>query len=382
MIFITVPNIDDPMFLRRYIIWYFWKKQQDMSTMKAARWYAEKDIRVEQTEIPQTGKNQVKIAVQYAGICGSDLHEYVHGPQLIPVDQPYPLNGHQGVTTLGHEFSGIVEEVGAGVTNVNKGDRVVVEPIFRNPESPFIVRGEYNLAEPLGFVGLSSNGGFAPYVVVEDYMVHKIPDSMSYEQGAMVEPAAVAVYAVLQSGLQVGQTVLVSGAGPIGLLCVQAALAAGASQVFVTDISEARLQKAKEIGATHTIHAKAPDIPQQIRKYTSVGVDIYLDAAGVQASFDTGIDSLRNGGTAVLVALFAHDVTHRATTQVTREITIKGIIAYRNIFPQVIALIDSGKMPVEKLITNKIALDEIVDKGFEALVSNPSEVKILIDINR
>lgn len=353
-----------------------------MRTMKAARWHAAKDIRVEEIDIPTTGAHQVKIAVQYAGICGSDLHEYVHGPQLIPSTEPYPLNGHLGVTTLGHEFAGIVEEVGSKVTHVKKGDRVVVEPIFKNFDSPFIASGEYNLSEPLGFVGLTSNGGFANYTVVEDYMVHHIPDTMSYEQGALVEPAAVAVYAVLQSGLRMGQSVLVSGAGPIGLLCVQAAIAAGAAQVIVTDISEKRLQKALEIGATMIIDASEKDIPAQVRARTGLGVDIFLDAAGVQASFTNGITCLRNGGTAVLVALFGKPVEHNAYDQVVREITVKGIIAYRNIFPQVIALIDSGRMPVEKLITSKITLDEIVSKGFEALVSNPSEVKILIDINR
>ena len=351
-----------------------------MSSMKAARWHAAKDIRVEETQIPVTGKQQVKIAVQYAGICGSDLHEYVHGPQLIPSEKPYPLNGHIGVTTLGHEFSGIVEEVGEGVNRVRKGDRVVVEPIFKNFDSPFIANGEYNLSEPLGFVGLTSNGGFAKYTVVEDYMVHKIPDSMSFEQGALVEPAAVAVYAVLQSGLRMGQTVLVSGAGPIGLLCVQAAIAAGAATVIVTDISEKRLEKAKYIGATTIINAADKDIPAQVRMITGIGVDVFLDAAGVQASFSSGIASLRNGGTAVLVALFGKPVEYSAYDQVVREITIKGIIAYRNIFPQVIAMIDSGRMPVEKLVTSKIGLDEIVPKGFEALVSNPSEVKILVEI--
>lgn len=350
------------------------------NTMKAARWYAAKDIRVETTDIPSTKVGQVKIAVQFAGICGSDLHEYVHGPQLIPVDKLYPLNGHQGVTTLGHEFSGIIEEVGEGVVNLKVGDRVVVEPIFKNFESPFIINGKYNLSEPLGFVGLSGNGGFAPYVVVEDYMVHKIPDTMSFEKGALVEPAAVAVYAVLQSGLQIGQTVLVSGAGPIGLLCVQAALAAGATTVIVTDIAEKRLEKAISIGATHVINAKEEGIPQKIKAITGLGVDVFLDCAGVQASYSTGIESLKNGGTAVLVALFGKPVSTNALDQVLREITVKGIIAYRNIFPQVIALIDSGRMPVEKLVTRKIVLDDIVPQGFEALVNDPTEVKILIDI--
>ena len=349
--------------------------------MKAARWHAAKDIRVEQTEIPVAGKKQVKIEVQFTGICGSDLHEYTHGPMLIPFDKPYPLNGHQGVTTLGHEFSGIVSEVGEGVANVKPGDRVVVEPLFKNPESPFIANGEYNLSEPLGFVGLTSNGGFAKYTVVEDYMVHKIPDTMSFEQGALVEPAAVAVYAVLQSGLKLGDSCVIFGAGPIGLLCVQAAIAAGSPNVIVVDVADKRLEKAKEVGATHIINGKSEDIPAQIKKLTNGGADVFLDAAGVQATFDNGIKSLRNGGTAVLVALFGKPVTHDAFDQVVREITVKGIIAYRNIFPQVIQLIDSGRMPVEKLVTQKIKLDNIVADGFEALASNPSQVKILVDIN-
>jgi (R,R)-butanediol dehydrogenase/meso-butanediol dehydrogenase/diacetyl reductase len=359
----------------------FHYKLSDMDKMKAARWHAVKDIRVEETEIPTTGKSQVKIDVQFAGICGSDLHEYTHGPMLIPFEKPYPLNGHQGVTTLGHEFAGIISEVGEKVHHLKIGDRVVVEPLFRNPDSPFISNGNYNLSEPLGFVGLTSNGGFAKHTVVEDYMVHKIPDSMSFEQGALVEPAAVAVYAVLQSGLKMGQTCLIYGAGPIGLLCVQAAIAAGASEVIVVDIAEKRLEKAKEIGATTIIDGKSADIPKQIKELTNGGVAVFLDAAGVQASFDGGIASLQNGGTAVLVALFGKPVTHDAFDQVVREITIKGTIAYRNIFPQVIDLINLGRMDVEKLITKRITLDEIVTKGFEVLVSNPSQVKILIDIN-
>jgi len=351
------------------------------NTMKAARWHAAKDIRVEQAEIPAAGKKQVKIEVQFTGICGSDLHEYTHGPMLIPVDKPYPLNGHQGVTTLGHEFSGIVSEIGEGVTNVKPGDRVVVEPLFKNPDSPFIANGEYNLSEPLGFVGLTSNGGFAKYTVVEDYMVHKIPDTMSFEQGALVEPAAVAVYAVLQSGLRLGDSCVIFGAGPIGLLCVQAAIAAGSPNVIVVDVADKRLEKATEVGATHVINGKSEDIPAQVKKLTNGGADVFLDAAGVQATYDNGLKSLRNGGTAVLVALFGKPVTHDAFDQVVREITVKGIIAYRNIFPQVINLIDSGRMPVEKLVTQKIKLDNIVADGFEALVSNPSQVKILVDIN-
>lgn len=350
--------------------------------MKAARWHPAKDLRVEETDIPSPKESQVKIAVKFTGICGSDLHEYTAGPQLIPVDEPYLLNGHQGTTTLGHEFSGVVEEVGENVKNIKKGDRVPVEPIFRNPASPFIVTGEYNLAEPLGFVGLTSNGGFAKYAIVEDYMVHQIPDEMTFQQGAIVEPAAVAAYAIQRSGMKLGDSVFIIGAGPIGLLTVQVAVASGASHIFVSDLSAARLEKAKEVGATHTFNAKEDGVADQIRKMTEKGVDVFIDAAGVQASFDTGMQSLRNGGTAVLVALFGKPVQHDAFDQTMRELTIIGTAAYRNIFPEVIALISSGRLPVEKLVTSVIKLDDIVEKGFETLVNNPSEVKILVDLEK
>ena len=350
--------------------------------MKAARWYAAKDVRVEETEIPVTGPKQIKIEVKFAGICGSDLHEYVHGPNLIPKDEPYLLTGHLGVTTLGHEFSGVIAEIGSEAhTHLKVGDRVVVEPIYKNPESPFITNGNYNLSSPLGFVGLSSNGGFAPYVVVEDYMVHKIPDTMSFEQGALVEPAAVAVHAVKSSGLEMGENVAIFGAGPIGLLCLQAAKAAGATTTFVIDVSETRLEKAKEVGADYVINGMDADIPEQIKKIVGeVGIDRVIDAAGVQATFENGLKSLKNGGTSLLVALFGKPVTLDAFDQVCREVTIKGVIAYRNVFPQVIELINSKQMDVEKLITSKIQLDQIVEEGFEKLIKDPSEVKILIDI--
>lgn len=349
--------------------------------MKAARWYGAKDIRVEAADKPFTGENQVKIDVKFAGICGSDLHEYAHGPLSIPVDKPYPLSGHQGVTTLGHEFSGIVSEIGSNVKNVLVGDRVTIEPIYKYREQALADKDGDNRAVELGFVGLTSNGGFADQVVVEDYMVHKIPDTLSFEKAALVEPTAVAVQAVLKSGLQIGQTVFISGAGPIGLLCCLAAIAAGASTVIISDISEQRLAKAKEIGADHVINASDKNITEKVKNITSGGADVFIDAAGVQASFSTGMASLKIRGTAVMVAVFKDTVVHDVTDQVLREIKIVGTTAYRNIYPQVIALIESGKIPSEKLVTSTIAIDDIVSNGFDVLISNPNEVKILIDLS-
>ncbi len=178
-----------------------------------------------------------------------------------------------------------------------------------------------------------------------------------------------------------GETCVIFGAGPIGLLCLQAAITAGAARTIVVDIAEKRLEKARELGATLIINGKEENISQQIKIYTGgLGADVYLDAAGVQSAFTAGIASLRNGGRAILVAIFGKPVTLDAMDLVMREITIKGIVCYRHIFPEVIKLIDSKQMDVERLITRKIKLDDIVKDGFEALVSDPSEIKILIDI--
>lgn len=351
--------------------------------MKAARYYAAKDIRVEETPIPLVNKNQVKIEVKYVGICGSDLHEYNYGPIMIRMKDPHPFTGHCGVITMGHEFSGVIVEVGDNVHHdvAKPGDRVVVEPLFINPESFYTKTGEYNLSEPSAGIGFSRDGGFAKYVVVEDYMVHKIPESLTFDQGALVEPTAVAVYGVKSSGLQLGESCVIFGAGPVGLLCLQAAIAAGAARIIVVEVAEKRLEKARELGATLVLNGKEENIVQQIKNYTDgLGAHVYFDAAGVQSTFTAGIASLRKGGRAILLALFGKPLTLNAIDLVLREITIKGIAGYRHIFPEVIQLINSRKIDVERIITKTIKLDDIVKDGFEALSNDPSEIKILVNI--
>ena len=179
-----------------------------------------------------------------------------------------------------------------------------------------------------------------------------------------------------------GETCVIFGAGPIGLLCLQAAMGAGATRTVVIDIAEKRLEKARELGATIIINSKEENIVQKIKTYTDgLDADVYLDAADVQSTFTTSIASLRKGDRAVLLAIFEKPVTLDATDIVMREIIIKGIVCYRHIFPEVIKLIVSKQMDVEWLITRKIKLDDIVKDGFEALVSDPLEIKISIDVD-
>ncbi len=169
--------------------------------MKAARWHNQKDIRIENIDEPKAEPGKVKIKVKWCGICGSDLHEYLGGPIFIPVGEPHPLTNEMAPVTMGHEFSGEVVEVGEGVKNYSVGDRVVVEPIFATHGH----QGAYNLDEQMGFLGLAGGGGgFSEYVSVDEELLFKLPEELSYEQGALVEPSAVALYAVRQSKLKAG----------------------------------------------------------------------------------------------------------------------------------------------------------------------------------
>ena len=188
-----------------------------MATMKAARWHAAKDVRIEEVEVPEVQPHQVKVAVKFTGICGTDLHEYLDGPIFIPTEE-HVYSGQKAPVTLGHEFAGEIVEVGSDVTRVKVGDRVTIEPILAKHN----LIGDYNLDPNLNFVGLAAYGGFAKYCVLDGDLVHVIPDSLSYEQAALTEPAAVAVYAVRQSALKTGDTAVIFGLGPIGLLIVEA----------------------------------------------------------------------------------------------------------------------------------------------------------------
>ena len=201
-----------------------------MATMKAARWHAAKDVRIQEVEVPEVLPHQVKVAVKFTGICGTDLHEFLDGPIFIPTEE-HVYSGQKAPVTLGHEFSGEIVEVGSDVTRVKVGDRVAVEPILAKNN----LVGNYNLDPNLNFVGLAADGGFAKYCVLDGDLVHVIPDSLSYEQAALTEPAAVAVYAVRQSALKAGDTAAVFGLGPIGLLIVEALRAAGASKIYAVE---------------------------------------------------------------------------------------------------------------------------------------------------
>ncbi|GLI10498.1 (R,R)-butanediol dehydrogenase [Paenibacillus tyrfis] len=346
--------------------------------MKALRWHGVKDLRLETITEPQAPQGKVKIRVEWCGICGSDLHEYVAGPIFIPESTAHPLTKEKAPIVMGHEFSGQVVEIGEGVASVKVGDRVVVEPVFACGTCPSCKQSKYNLCEKMGFLGLAGGGGgFSEYVAVDEHMVHKIPDSVSYEQGALVEPSAVALYAVRSSQLKVGDKAVVFGTGPIGLLVIEALKASGASEIYAVELSPERKRKAEELGAI-VIDPKEYDVVQEIHKRTGGGADIAFEVTGVPPVLTQAIESTKVAGQIMIVSIFEREAPIRPNHLVMKERSMTGIIGYRNVFPAVIRLMEQGFFPAEKLVTKRIKLDEAVEHGFEALLKEKNQVKILV----
>ena len=334
-----------------------------MATMKAARWHAAKDVRIEEVEVPEVQPHQVKVAVKFTGICGTDLHEYLDGPIFIPTEE-HVYSGQKAPVTLGHEFSGEIVEVGSDVTRVKVGDRVTIEPILAEHN----LIGDYNLDPNLNFVGLAADGGFAKYCVLDGDLVHVIPDSLSYEQAALTEPAAVAVYAVRQSALKAGDTAVIFGLGPIGLLIVEALRAAGASKIYAVELSPERQAKAEELGA----------IVEAIHRLTGGGADVSYEVTGVPVVLGQALAAVHKAGECMVVSIWEREASINPNEFAIQEKSLKGIIAYRHIFPKVLELMEQGYFSAEKLVTKKIKLENIVEEGFVELTQDKSQIKILV----
>lgn len=350
-----------------------------MKTMKAARWWGVRDIRIENIDEPSLVRGKVKIKVEWTGICGSDLHEYLAGPIFIPTKTPHPLSKEIAPLVMGHEFSGTVVDVGDDVTSVKAGDRVVVEPILACGVCIACISGKYNLCDKLGFHGLSGGGGgFSEYTTVYERMVHKIPDELSFEQGALVEPAAVSLHAVRNSKFKLGDKVAVFGAGTIGLLVIESLKAAGASEIYVVEISQTRAKKALELGATMVIDPTKDNPVSVIGELTNGGVDVSFEVTGVDAVLSQAILSTKCDGECIIVSIWEKEAKIHPNNIVLKERNVKGTIAYRDVFPAVINFMKNGIYSAERLVTKRISLDDLVTQGFEELVKEKSHIKILV----
>lgn len=353
--------------------------------MRALRYYGKEQVRIDEIDEPAAGAGQVKIRPAYTGICGSDLHLYLDGP--VPpappsADQPHPLSGEGLPVVFGHEFSGIVEEVGDGVEGLAVGDSVCVEPYLVDGTCDYCRAGRYNLCRQMGFIGISGGGGgLSEHFVVDSRWVHKVGD-IPLDQAALLEPLAVAVHGVRRSGAQAGDTVLVGGAGPIGLLTAAVVRAIGATAI-ITEISQARKEVARQTGvADHILDPNEGNVAREARRLTDGrGVDVGIECAGSSVVLDTLLSALKPGGVAQIVALYSGKADVDMGKIVLKELDVRGAIGYAGDHAEAISLVQQGKIDLAPFITDVISVDDYVAKGIDRLhFHNETAVKLLVQM--
>ena len=354
--------------------------------MQAATYHGRKDIRVEEVAEGTVGAEEVRINIDSCGICGSDLHEYTAGPIFVPEGEPHPVSEEQAPIRMGHEYSGVIAEVGDDVTGLAVGDAVAVNPILYCGECRQCHEGNYHICDSIGFIGLSGGSGeFAESAVV--HAEHAVPlgDDVPVEHGALVEPLSVALHAVRRSGLQAGDAVAVFGSGPIGLAVIQCARVAGAGTIFVSEPRAARRERAADCGAAELIDPMSTDPVEYIHDHTNGGADVTFEVAGVEPSFNAAVESTAPGGRTTIVSIWEEEVSTHLNNLVLGERTVTGTLAYlggprsTEEYGMVIEMLADGRLDPDPFITGRIGLDEIVDGGFDRLIDPDSDhIKILV----
>jgi (R,R)-butanediol dehydrogenase / meso-butanediol dehydrogenase / diacetyl reductase len=343
--------------------------------MKALRWYARQDLRYEDVPEPSTGSAQVKVKIVLAGICGADLREYIDGPHVISPDRVPVIEGH--------EFVGKVVELGEGVTEFKVGDRVTGLSCWYCGECFFCRQGFYNLCEQKKLLGASVDGCMAEFMVAPAKIYYKLPDTISDEIGALVEPLSVGLHAIHRGNVRPGTIVVVVGDGTIGLCALIAARAAGASAVYVVSKHANRGKIASNMGASQVIDIRNGDPAERIKAQTrGLGAAIAFDCVGNNASLKLCINLIRRGGTAVLIGASDQPNTLNFMDVLANEKNIIGSLMYIREATEAIALLSDGRVHPESLISAQIPLKDAVEKGFKRLLNNKEDnLKILLRIS-
>jgi 2-desacetyl-2-hydroxyethyl bacteriochlorophyllide A dehydrogenase len=321
--------------------------------------------------LPDLGAKEVLIQIKAAAICGSDLHIFkgLHPSAALPV-------------SVGHEASGQVIACGEEVQKHKIGDRVTIEPVIACGKCDFCVRGQYHLCVSVSFQYRKGQGAFAPYFIASEERIFKLPDHLSYEEGALVEPLAVALHAVKKSGLRLGQTCAVFGAGAIGLLVAMLAQRTTGSTVFVTDVNSFRLQKALEFGVTEIINGLEENPVEKIMDKTAqMGVERSFEAAGLEVTFIQALKSLKKGGSTILLGIFEKpDAVLPVNLFIQREINLAGSQGYCWDFQDSLTLLENRSIDLKKLITHRLNFFEL-QQGFEILLKPQSNaIKVVINV--
>lgn len=305
--------------------------------MKIANFHGIRDIRIEEVESREPGADEVKVKIKYCGICGSDVHEYLHGR--------FPIS------SFGHEACGEIVACGANVDSVALGDRV------------------------LAF----GPGAYAEYFTTQASKVKKLDDSISWKRAAVIEPLAGTAYAMKRGQVKADDTILITGAGPIGLSFLNSAKAIGVKNIYMTEISESRIKKALEMGATQVFNPTEARVSTQVKELTDGnGVDVAIEAVGNPASLKDCLSSTRYQGRVIVHGIFTERAPMHMLGFVSREINMIGTNSID--IPQALEWACSGDIEPETIVSKIIPLDEIVENGFELLTSPTNdEIKILVE---
>lgn len=333
------------------------------------------DLQLEQRPIPKAGRNEVLLRIHSVGICGSDVHYLVNGC-IGDFIVKAPM-------VLGHESSGVVAEVGEGVKHLKPGDRVAIEPGIPCRHCDHCKNGQYNLCPDIVFCATPPyDGTLARYYVQAADFCYKLPDHVSFEEGALLEPLSVAVQACRRANITLGDRVLICGAGPIGLMNLLTAKASGASKICITDIDEHRLSVAKSMGAdlTYLIAKKEPrQLAEEIAGiFDGVRPDKTIECSGAESSIQLAIYATKSGGTIVLVGLGPAEVRLPIVNAAVREVDIRGVFRYANCYPVALAMVASGRINVKPLVTHRYKLEETL-KAFETAKTGADHaIKVII----
>jgi L-iditol 2-dehydrogenase len=315
--------------------------------MKASFLIREGEVELRNISVPELEPDEVLIRVASVGVCGSDVHYYQHG-KIGPyvVDEPM---------ILGHELSGTIEAVGSAVSSSRIGKRVAVEPQRPCKDCEQCLSGRYNLCPRMEFYATPPiDGAFAEFVKIQSEFAFDIPDSVSFDAAALIEPLSVGIWACKRAEIGVGSRVLVAGAGPIGIIMAQTARALGAAEVIVTDISEDRRAFAMQYGATKTLDPRTDSVE-------GLEVDAFIDASGVAQAVYSGIKAVGPAGRVILVGMGNDDVTLPVSYIQNKEIWVSGVFRYANTWPTGIEMVASGKVNLDVLVTHKYGLGSVAD---------------------
>lgn len=343
------------------------------STMNQQVMTAPHTIEIREVPVPEVKPGQVLVAMKRVGVCGSDIHVF-HGQHPYVT---YPL-------TQGHEVSGEIVALGEGVTSLAIGQKVTIEPQVTCGQCHPCRHGKYNLCENLKVMGFQTTGAASEYFAVDAAKITPLPDSMTFEEGAMIEPLAVTVHAAKRVGDVTGKKVAVLGAGPIGILLVQTLKAFGAAEVLVTDVSDLRLELASECGADYVFNTREADFGKVVvESFGPDKADLIYDCAGNNITMGQAIQNARKGSIIVLVAVFAGMATVDLAKLNDSEIDLYTSMMYRHDdYVDAIRIVSEGQVNLKPLVSKHFPLSQYQD-AYEFIDNNrETTMKVLIDMDR